>query len=132
MREFSVPERLGAFGVVAAAGAVALPPVQRFTGFGLPCPLRTLTGVPCPLCGMTTAAQRLAAGEFGAALAASPLALGVVGLVGTGLVILVLRATGRLGPPTPWSAASRIRTGWVAGVLATASWLFQLHRFDII
>jgi hypothetical protein len=44
----------------AMAGAVH-PAVVAHTGWpGLPCPLRTLTGVPCPFCGMTEAALTVA------------------------------------------------------------------------
>jgi hypothetical protein len=44
-------------------------------------------------------------------------------------VLMAARALGRLGPPAQWPASRRRQGYWVAGVLAAASWAFQLHRF---
>lgn len=129
MRTFSVPERLGGFGAGAAVVVPVLPTVHRVTGFSLACPLRTMTGVPCPFCGMTTAAEALATGQVSQALAANPFILGVVALAGAGVVMLALRSLGLVGTPIPWTPRARRRLGWVAGLLATGSWAFQLHRF---
>jgi hypothetical protein len=43
------------------------------------CPFRALTGLPCPFCGGTTAASRLGHGDLRGALAASPLAVVMLG-----------------------------------------------------
>ena len=131
LRTFSVPERLGGFGLLAGAAALAWPEFTDSTGLGLPCPLRTLTGVPCPACGLTTAAVALVRGEFAAAWAASPLIFGLALLAVAAVPLVVLRATGVLTDPRPWSPARRQRTGWLAGLLAVASWLFQLHRLGL-
>ncbi|MEU4421470.1 DUF2752 domain-containing protein [Actinoplanes sp. NPDC024001] len=131
MREFSVPERLGGFGALVAVAAVAWPAVSARTGAALPCPLRTLTGVPCPACGLTTAAVAFVRGEFGAAFHANPLIFGLAGLTVASGVLVALRAGGVLGGPRPWSPERRRRVGWLAAVLATASWLFQLHRLTV-
>ena len=52
-----------------AAGAI-LPFLPGHAG--LPCPLRTLTGVPCPMCGMTTSVEATLHGHPGSALGANP------------------------------------------------------------
>ncbi len=127
-----MPEQLGLAGLAAAAASFVYPAASHATGLGLPCPLRTLTGVPCPLCGMTTAATGLAAGDPRAALAANPFVL--VLAVGTLCMTLLLaaRAVGLAPAPAPWSPAARQRAWWAVGVLAAASWAFQLHRFGWI
>ena len=128
-RSHSVPEQLGLAGLAAAAASFVYPAASHATGLGLPCPLRTLTGIPCPLCGMTTAATGLAAGDPRAALAANPfvfvLAAGTLSMV----VLLAARAVGLAPVPAPWGRAARRRAWWAVGVLAAASWAFQLHRF---
>lgn len=131
LRTFSVPERIGGFGLLVAAGAVVWPAFTERTGAGLPCPLRTLTGVPCPACGLTTAAIALVRGEVGAAFGANPVILGLAALAVAVGPLVVLRAAGVLKPPRPWSSAGRRRMGWFSGLLAVASWLFQLHRLGV-
>ena len=71
-RGYSVPEHVTMFAVGAAGLGAAYPALMAHTGgHGLPCPLRTLTGVPCPFCGMTTATVSLTHGEWGSAAAAN-------------------------------------------------------------
>ena len=94
---------------------LALPHVPGHPG--LPCPLRSATGVPCPLCGMTTSVKAVMRGQVGAAVAANPFGLVAV----TGAVALLLRPA--------WQRV-RLPAGVVVGAVA-ASWLFQLHRFHI-
>ena len=85
---------------------------------GLPCPLRTMTGVPCPACGMTTAVKACVAGHLGASVAANP--FGIVAVIAAVLLI--------------------VRPGWrhahipVAVVVACAlvSWTWELRRFGFI
>jgi|SRR5207248_197125 len=132
MRYYSVPERLGATGLGATAAAFAYPSIVRATGFGLPCPLRTLTGIPCPLCGMTTAATSLAAGEPHAALAANPFVFAVAAAVLAGTCLVAARALGLTRPPHPWPAVRRRPVSRAVGVLAAVSWLYQLHRADYL
>ncbi len=54
---------VGAFGLVG----VGLSLTYRFTGWGLPCPWRMLTGTLCPLCGATHMGSDLLSLDFAAA-----------------------------------------------------------------
>jgi hypothetical protein len=129
-REYSVPERLALLGLGAAAVAMVYPAWRGATGLGLlPCPLRTLTGIPCPVCGMTTAAVALAAGDAEGAGAANPFIFVLVAITAITLPLVAVRSVGALSPPMPWSPAARRRTRQLAGVLAIASWVWQVHRF---
>jgi hypothetical protein len=110
---------------------VVWPAFADQTGASLPCPLRTLTGVPCPACGLTTAAVALVRGEIGAAFGANPLIFGLAALAVAAGPLVALRAAGALGPPRPWSPERRRRAGLLLGLLAIASWLFQLHRLGV-
>ena len=97
------------------AGALTLPALPGHPG--LPCPLRTLTGVPCPLCGMTTSVEATAHGHLGGALAANPAGPLVVLAA---VVVLVLRP-----------ATLRAPVGVVVSALIVM-WMFELLRFGLI
>jgi hypothetical protein len=132
-RGYSVPENLTLFGAsVAAIGAVYPSLMAHAGGQGLPCPLRTLTGVPCPFCGLTTATVAMTHGDWSAAGAANPLAYLLAGLVVGTAPVLMARATGHSPPPRPWSAAARRRAGRMVAGLVALSWLFQLHRYGFL
>src|SRR3954467_1954768 len=101
--------------LLRAAGAV-LPLLPGHAG--LPCPLRTLTGVPCPLCGMTTSVEHMVHGHPLAALAANP--AGPLAVVAA--ILLLLRP-----PARPFAVPVAV----VVAVLALL-WAFELHRFSFI
>lgn len=105
--------RTAAGAMLAAAAVLPLLPGHP----GLPCPLRTLTGVPCPLCGMTTSVEATVHVDLRAAFAANPAGLALVALA---LVLLVRR------PRTV-----RVPAVGVVAVLV-AMWAFELHRFSIL
>ena len=128
-RPGSVPEQLGLAGLGAAGAAAAYQATLGGEGLWLPCPLRTLTGVPCPLCGMTTAATALATGDLAGAMAANPFALLLAGFTLVMAALMVARVAGWAPGAAQWPASRRRQTYWVAGLLAAASWAFQLHRF---
>jgi ABC-type Fe3+-siderophore transport system permease subunit len=85
---------------------------------GLPCPLRTVTGVPCPFCGLTTSVKAVLHGNGRAAWGANPFGLLVVALA----VALVVRPG--------WRRASVPTVLVLAGV--ALSWLFELHRYHFL
>jgi hypothetical protein len=121
------------FGAGTAVAGVMYPALMAHTGGqGLPCPLRTLTGVPCPLCGMTTATVALTHGRWVSAAAANPLVYLLAALCAGTAPLLLARALGLAGAPRPWPAATRCRAGVALAGLAAASWLFQLHRFGFL
>jgi hypothetical protein len=80
---------------------------------------------------LTTAAVALVRGDTHAAWAANPAIFLLAALVAATCLLVPLRATGLLRPPRPWPSTRRRTTGWVIGLLALASWLFQLHRLDL-
>ena len=100
--------RAGAVMLVAGALLPVLP-----GNTGIPCLLRSLTGVPCPMCGMTTSVSATLRLQVVDALAANP--AGVLAVVVA--IVLVIRRPTRLAVPLLLV---------VAGL--GAMWMFQLHR----
>jgi hypothetical protein len=82
---------------------------------GLPCPLRTLTGVPCPFCGMTTSVEAGVHLDWRGAFSANP--LGLVAIV-VAVLLIVRPAWRRIALPVSLVVAA-----------AAASELWELHRF---
>jgi uncharacterized protein DUF2752 len=117
---FDVTDARGAAAAMLG-GAALLPllPLPLLHGHaGLPCPLRTLTGVPCPLCGMTTSVEHMVHGHPLAALGANP-----AGPLAVLVAILLL-----LRPPArPFAVPVAV----VVAVFALL-WAFELHRFSFI
>ncbi|MBW3589575.1 MAG: DUF2752 domain-containing protein [Actinobacteria bacterium] len=107
--------------------------VLAWTSLKVPwiCPLRALTGVPCPLCGMTTGTVAFLRGDLSGSLAAAPLSIAVVPATVAGIAIAVWNFI--KGSKPRW-ASSRLRRAVVIllGLALIFSWMFQLHRFDLI
>jgi Protein of unknown function (DUF2752) len=111
---------LGRYAILAA-GAVALGAIHLRHRPSTICPFRALTGLPCPFCGGTTAASQLGHGNLRGALAASPLALALLG---------IWPLVGAVTPPVWWQHR-RLRIGAIV-VIAIASELWQLARFGFL
>jgi hypothetical protein len=103
------------------AGALVLANVHLTGRPTTLCLLRATTGIPCPLCGGTTAAARVGAGDVGAALRASPLVVLAAPVVA---LVPVLR-------PRLDRIAPKVRVAILLSLLA-ASELWQLHRFGLV
>ena len=103
-------------GGVMLAGAALLPLLPGPNG--LPCPLRTLTGIPCPLCGMTTSVTAAVHLDVPAALAANP-----AGIVAVVVAIALLVAHRRRAVSLPV---------WVAPVALVLMELWELVRFGLL
>ena len=105
--------RLAGIAMLAAGAVLPLAPDH----VGLPCPLRTASGIPCPLCGMTTSVEAMMRLDLDGALSANP--AGPLA-VATALALLVVRPRA-------------VRLPLAALVFALAAlWLFELHRFSIL
>jgi O-antigen ligase len=85
---------------------------------GLPCPLRTVTGVPCPFCGLTTSVKAALHLDGHGAWAANPFGLLVVAFA----IAMVVRPR--------WRRVSVPALVVIVGV--AVSWVFQLHRFHFL
>jgi hypothetical protein len=131
-RQYSIPERLSAFGVAVAGAAAVWPLFTATTSAGLPCPLRWVTGVPCPFCGLTTAAVDLVHGDPVASLGDNPVIMGLAILTVAVAPLIVLRTLGVVPPPKPWSARTRRRVELTMLAAVAVSWVFQLHRFGFV
>ncbi|MDQ1392427.1 MAG: hypothetical protein QOK39_532 [Acidimicrobiaceae bacterium] len=85
---------------------------------GLPCPLRSVTGVPCPFCGLTTSVKAVLRGDGHGAWAANPFGLVLVALA----VFVAVRPRWRV-----LSVPSAVVVAAVA-----VSWVFELHRYHFL
>ena len=95
--------------------AVVLPLVPGYPG--VPCVLRTFTGIPCPFCGMSTSVKETVRLQLRDAWAANP--AGVVAVV-VAVTLIVVRPD-----------KMRLPALLIPTALA-AMWIFQLFRFSIL
>jgi len=103
---------------IAGGLMLAIAAVRPVHGPGIPCPLRTLTGVPCPLCGMTTSVTDTVHGHVAAAFTANP-----AGLLAVAAAVALL----------VWRRAQRVTLPAAAlPVALSLMWLFELHRFHFL
>lgn len=110
-RRSTIPAtQLRVAGGVMLAAASILP-----AGVGLPCPLRTLTGVPCPLCGMTRSVTATVHFRFDEAFALNP-----AGLVAVAVAVALLVA---------WRARALTIPAWALPAGVAALWAWQLLRY---
>lgn len=95
--------------------AVTLPLVPAYPG--VPCLLRTFTGIPCPFCGMSTSVKETVRLQLRDAWAANPAGVAAV-LVAVALIVL---------------RPSRVRLpALLIPTALAAMWIFQLFRFSIL
>jgi hypothetical protein len=105
--------RLRAAGAAMLGIAVVRPmlPIQP----GLPCPLRTLTGVPCPFCGMTRAVTDVVHGELAKSLVMNP-----AGVVAVAIAVALLIA---------WRVRRITYATWLIPVVLALMWSYQLFKY---
>jgi membrane-associated PAP2 superfamily phosphatase len=103
-------------GAAMLALGIALPHLPGNPG--LPCPLRSVTGVPCPFCGLTTSVKAVLHADGHGAWAANPFGIVVVAFA---LALVVRPRWRRLSLPT-----ALIVTG------VALSWLFELRRYHFL
>ncbi len=82
---------------------------------GLPCPLRTLTGVPCPFCGMTRAVTDVVHGELAKSLVMNP-----AGVVAVAIAVALLVA---------WRVRRITYATWLIPVVLALMWSYQLFKY---
>jgi hypothetical protein len=101
---------------VAGAGLLVAALVKAQFGLpGIPCPLRTVTGVPCPLCGSTRSVEALADFDVARALFLNP-----AGLLAVTLAITVLLA---------WRVKQVVVPVWLVFAPFAALWAYQLFKY---
>ena len=95
--------------------AVTLPFVPGYPG--VPCLLRTFTGVPCPFCGMSTSVKEAVRLQLRDAWTANPAGIAAV----IAAVLLIVFRPRRMTLPT-----------LLIPVVLAAMWIGQLFRFSIL
>jgi hypothetical protein len=112
------------------AYGLGLSALYATTGFGLPCPFRTITGWDCPLCGGTRMGSALLHLEIGAAFASNPLAMLALIVVGSLGVAWTVQLAG--GPALRSPAAMRERFAAVRGTWWLAAGLAVLVAYTVL
>ncbi len=109
--------RLRAMGA-AMLGIAAVRPMLPVEP-GLPCPLRTLTGVPCPLCGMTRSVTAAVHGHLAHSLVLNP----------GGIVAVMLAVALLAGWLLGWRVRRLTYATWLVPVVLGAMWAYQLFKY---
>ena len=123
-RPFSARRALVSVGWLVSSG-VALSGVYALTGWGLPCPWRTLTGTLCPFCGTTHLGERLLHLDVAGAWAANPFVFVLIVGVGIASLLWVVEALG--GPAVRPPRALRNQNLWYA-IIGSAGLAFAVAR----
>lgn len=103
----------------------------------IPCTFLHLTGYPCPLCGYTRAFWAISAGEWGVALANSPLSIAVylmtwIVFVWNGAALISGVVLSR-GPRLKMGNAFRRKAITAALMLLAANWAYRLGMgWDVV
>lgn len=99
---------------------LALAAVRPYAGdgqAGVPCPLRSLTGIPCPFCGMTRGVTAAVRGDVFDAVVLNP---GSVLLVLAAVTLLVWWRVRRLSVPV-----------WLPVAAVALLWMFELFKLGV-
>ena len=108
------PLRLAGAAMLAIA---ATAPSLGSGHLGLPCPLRTLTGVPCPFCGMTRGVTAFVHGDVARAALLDP-----------GSVLIVLAAAVLLAT---WRVHRVSAPAWIVPTIVALLWAFELVKYRL-
>jgi Protein of unknown function (DUF2752) len=103
------------FAGAAMLGIASLRPILPVTP-GLPCPLRTVTGIPCPFCGMTRGVTSLVHGHVSAAFSYNP---GAFLIVAMAVVLLIAWRWQRVRIPV-----------WAVYLFFALLWAYQLFKYS--
>lgn len=122
-------QRLGA-GLIGPAAAAATPLLLAADSrINLGCGFLALTGLPCPLCGGTHACAALVQGDWAAAWAANPGALGLLLVLALLALQWALEGVAGWRRRRPWPWASAVAMPLVMGGLLL-SWAVTLARLS--
>lgn len=101
---------------VAGAGLLAAALVKTQLGLpGIPCLLRSVTGIPCPLCGSTRSVEALADFDLARALFLNP-----AGVLAVALAVAVL---------VVWRVRQVVLPVWLVFAPFAALWAYQLFKY---
>lgn len=121
---FSAARALQVAALIGGSG-VALSAIKLFTGIGIGCPWRALTGTLCPLCGATTMGSELLVGDVSGAWASNPF---VLVLLGVGLLAVIAWTIEAAGGPAVRPPRALRSSGLWWGLLGAAALAFMVWR----